>query len=250
MVRTYIILIVLALCLMAPLAFAQQSDVHFAVGLRYQLGSWQVKDIYYYDSEDALVNGDTTELGSEVGHMYGPMISISYQKFAVSFNYMMGSWEFPKQYLFIWTPLGWDYDFAINTPTRNEMIVTLSYRVAPRIQVFVGYKYLTLKEKFEYDYYTEFDFEIENKGSGFGGGISASAPFSPTIHGYGTLGYMSIGGDFEGWGNLIAEGGIRLYLKNSPLYGAVGYRYEAFSESDTMNDAALHGPILTISYYK
>jgi len=245
MLKSTIIASLMALGLLTATAYAQ-SDLHFSAGLRYQLSSWQVQDVYYYNSQEAAQNYDSTELGSEFGHLYGPIVSLSIQKFSFSVNYMMGSWEFPKQFV----DLVFDTDDGTLTAKRSELIITASYQIIPRLMLFLGFKNLTLKEEFEFANYPEYNYDTENKGSGYGGGISGSYPFSPAIHGYGTLGYLSIGGDFDGWGNLIFEGGVRLFIKNVPVFGAVGYRYESFTGSGTMNDAVLHGPILTVAFYK
>ncbi len=253
MTKRIVLLTILSLVLTASFCVAQ-SNVHYSIGFRYQLSSWQLKDIYYYESEEAYDNQDSTELDSDMGHMYGPVVSLSVDKFAFSVNYMMGSWEFEKQYV----DWGFDDDYVTVKPKRSELILTASYKVLPRLMVFLGFKSLILKEEYEYAGYSEFNDETELKGTGYGGGLSGSVPLTPTLQGYGTLGYMSIGGDFkeyedvtgDPWGNLIFEGGIRLFLENTPIFGALGYRYESFTGSNVMNDAVLHGPILTVAFYK
>jgi hypothetical protein len=249
MTKRTIFLVILSLALTASFCLAQ-GNVHYSLGFRYQLSSWQLKDVYVYETAEAVLSGDSTELGSEMGHMYGPIVSLSVDKFAFSVNYMMGAWEFPKQFTIVWDGSAWDTDDVIVKPKRSELIVTASYKVLPRMMIFLGVKNLIMKEEYEYANYTEYNDEFEAKGTGFGGGVSGSLPLTPNLQGYGTLGYLSLGGDFEGWGNLIFEGGLRLFPRNMPIYGSLGYRYESFTGSDVMNDAVLHGPILTVAYYR
>jgi len=242
------IVFLLALCFSA-LTFAQ-SAIHYSLGLRYELASWDYKDLYYYKSWDDAQNDVKTEFGSEMGHLYGPTASINYQKIGFSVTYLMGSWEFPK--FPIWYTDGtYIYEDEVTlTEKRSDLILTVSYQVIPRLSIFLGFKSLTLTDEYEFRDLTDANFDSTVSGSGIGGGLSGSYPFSSMFHGYATLGYLSLGGDYEGWGNLIVEGGIRLYLKNTPIFGALGYRYESFTGSDITNDAVLHGPILTVSFYK
>jgi hypothetical protein len=257
MIKKAIFLCLLSILMTVPVVFGQKSNIHFQVGVRYQLASWNYKDATYYKSEDDLLNGVDTEFESEMGNIYGPTISVSYQKFGFSATYMMGAWEYPNQWVKIYHWYSsynqwiWDDDDEMEySIKRYDLVMTASYQVMPRLSVFLGFKNLIIKDKSSHGYYTSLDDEDTFTGSGVGGGLSGSYPFSPMFHGYATFGYLSLGGDYEGWGNLILEGGIRLYFKNTPIFAALGYRYESFTGSDTMHDAVLPGPVLTVAFYK
>ena len=232
----------LSLCLTAALAFAQY-DVHYSIGLRYQYASWNTNQQYYKTLDD-YNNGVLTDFDSEMSHLYGPTASINYQKFGASITYLFGSWEFPKYPYWIWDGFNYDEDEVTETLKRADLVITVSYRVIPRLSVFVGFKSLSLEDEVKYRDYSDFDFTVESNGSGAGGGISGSLPLNRTLHGYATIGYMSLGGDLD-TENLILEGGFRMYFGKTPIYGSLGYRYESFDSGDTI----LSGPALTLAYY-
>jgi hypothetical protein len=249
MVKRFALFTIVSVFLTASVGLAQ-TDIHYSIGFKYQYASWEYKDIYTYDE-----SGDSSEFGSEMGHLYGPTASIGYEKFGVSISYLMGSWEYEKltDYILYYDPgIGfyWVEDEVTLTTDRNDLVLTISYRVVPRVSLFVGYKYLTLKHEVTYQEHSQFDGESEYKGSGYGGGAAGSFPLTPKIQAYGTLGYMTVGGDFDGQNNLIVEGGLRMYFGTSPIFGSLGYRYESFDGSDEVNDSVLHGPILTIAFYR
>ena len=244
MAKHSIIIGILSIFLIASVAFSQ-SDVHYSIGLRYQMASWDT-DMQYYASLDDLLNDVLTDFDSEMGHLYGPTASISYQKFGFSVTYLMGSWEFPSYPYWYSDYFGnFEEDEVTETFKRSDLIITVSYRVLPRLSVFVGFKNLKLTTEYKFAYNTDWNEEVDATGSGPGGGIAGSMPFSPTLHGYATIGYMDIGGDFE-TENLIGEGGLRMYFGSSPIFASLGYRYESFDGGDTI----LHGPILTAAFYK
>jgi hypothetical protein len=232
----------------ASLLMGQTSDLHYSLGLRYEMASWDL-DAFYYKTLEDYNNGVATEFGSEIGHLYGPTASLNYQKFGFSVTYLMGSWEYPTY------PMMWYIDYysgdtlQINeteTWNRSDLVVTASYRLAPQLSVFVGFKSLTLEDEIEIEVAgIVADTTTEVSGSGAGWGLAGSIPFTPQLHGYGTVGFMYIGGDLE-VENHIWEGGLRLYPQNMPFFGSVGYRYESFNGGGTI----LHGPILTVAFYK
>jgi hypothetical protein len=233
----------LVLCLSAGLTFGQY-DVHYSVGIRYQLASWDYKGIYTHD-----VNGDSSKLGSKTGNLFGPVLSISTQKISFSITYLLGSWKYDNidTYIIFYDPYyGYFYDSDILglTSKRTDLVITAAYQVIPRLSVFLGYKYLQLKHEFRYLNYPEVNEDVKGSGSGIGAGLSGSLQLAPKFHGYATLGYMHLGGDLD-TENLIAEGGLRLYFGTTPIYGSFGYRYESFDSGDTI----LSGPVLTVAYY-
>jgi len=234
----------MALCFASVLS-AAQGTVHYSIGVRYELASWDFKGAYYYKTWDDYLNDVRTEFGSEMGNLFGPTASISYEKFGFSVTYLLGSWKFPK-YPYWWSDGFYIYeDEVTETSKRSDLVITASYQIIPRLSVFVGFKNLSLKTEYRFRDNTSFDSDATATGSGAGGGLSGSLPFTLRLHGYATVGYMKLGGDLD-TENIIAEGGLRLYFGNAPLFGSLGYRYESFDSGDTI----LHGPILTVAFYK
>jgi hypothetical protein len=239
----------LVLCLSAGLTFGQY-DVHYSVGIRYQLGMWDFPDTeYYYKTADDFYNDVRTVRKMQTGNLYGPTASISYQKYGFSLTYLTGSWNLPTIRSGAVIPIDEYNGFQLYTDfdqtfKRSDLVVTASYQIIPRLSAFVGYKNLTLKVENKFKDVPDANSEDKSTGSGVGGGLSGSLQLAPKFHGYATLGYMHLGGDLD-TENLIAEGGLRLYFGTTPIYGSFGYRYESFDSGDTI----LSGPVLTVAYY-
>jgi hypothetical protein len=118
MVKRILICTGLVLCFTAALAFAQY-DVHYSIGLRYQFASWNTNQQYYKSLED-LQNDVLTDFDSEMGNLYGPTASISYQKWGASMTYLIGQWNFPKYPYWFYDPIFQNYDQDEVTETFNR----------------------------------------------------------------------------------------------------------------------------------
>lgn len=91
------------LCLVVTTSAFAQTSIHFGVGGKYWMASWNAfEDFYGFESIDDMHSyiyeggSDAEGFDAETGNMFGPNVSIRSGKFGLSATYLMGKWEWPS----------------------------------------------------------------------------------------------------------------------------------------------------------
>ena len=264
MKTTLTVLTAIVFALTCVIGASAQTKVHFAVGAKYWLASWNTT---YVDP----ITGNTEELDPATGSMIGLTGSLKVEKFGLNVTFFSGSgWEWTEEIgdFTGYDELGNYYEYYGSMSnkeelSRSDLILTVSYNIIPQLSLNAGYKSTAYTDKFsssydyDYDVYDPYGIyqgtyttagdnseEYDINGSGPGGGIGLNLPITKgKLSFYANLGYFSLGDDLE-TGDTIIDAGLN-YILGSNWVISGGYRYEAYEEEIHIN-----GVNIGISYFK